>query len=257
MIRSLAVPGTICLLAGSMLAGGCEKKDDTIELSCGAGLRNAVDEAVRTFTVETGIRVNVDYAGSGMQISKLKLRRDTDLFMPGDVWYVDQLAKEGLVESTTMVTYFVPVIIVRKTNPKGITGLEDFFRADLTAALGRPDACQVGRISRQIFAKNALDIDRLDPGRTMHSVTVNELGVWVTTGRADAAIVWDAIAANHADTTDIVHIPRRQNVISRVAVAVMKYSKNKQLASKFVQFLVSEKGKRIFKKHHYRIEPPQ
>ena len=46
------------------------------------------------------------------------------------------------------------------------------------------------------------------------SLTVNELGTNVTVGALDAAIVWDAVAANFADKTETIAIPAGWNAIS-------------------------------------------
>jgi ABC-type molybdate transport system substrate-binding protein len=54
-----------------------------------------------------------------------------------------------------------------------------------------------------------------------------------------------------------VPIPREQNLLSRVAIGVLKFSENPPLARQFVQFLTSPEGRRIFAKHHYTIHPPK
>ena len=226
----------------------------TLRLYAGAGLRRAVDELISQFTRQTGIKVEPDYGGSGILISRARLDPLADLFMPGDVWYVDRLDEQaGLIESKTPISWFVPVIIVRKGNAKNIKGLADFFRKDVTVALGNPKACQVGRIAREIFKRSGLDIAGID---AKQSLTVNELGVWVKMHDVDAAIVWDAIAANIADSVDVIEIPREKNVISRVVVGLMKTSKDKDSARKFIDFMTGRKGQAILKSKGYRTEAP-
>lgn len=248
---------------GALLAAsvGCGKdrpnqQERTLLLYCGAGLRPAVAEAIEAFTAKTGVNVQCDYAGSGVLVARVKLERRGDLLMPGDVWYLEQVAKEGLLDSKTMVTYFVPVIIVRKGTGQEITKLADLARPGVRLALGNPEACQIGRLTEKIFAKNRIDMEAIRDNTTLASMTVNELGVWVQTGRADAAIVWDAIAAHYADDVKVVAIPPEQNIISHVAIGVLRSSRNTQLARKFVEFLTSDEARGIFKKHHYQTLPP-
>ena len=73
----------------------------------------------------------------------------------------------------------------------------------------------------------------------------------------DAAIVWDAIAAQYTNAADVVEIPLAKNVISNVAVGILKGSGKKDLARRFVAFLTSEAGREIFRRHGYRVEPPE
>lgn len=228
-----------------------------LRLYCGAGLRPAIADVVEAFRKETGVEVECDYAGSGMHISRLRLDRKGDLFMPGDVWYVEQLEKEGLVESKTMVSYFVPVILVRKGNPKGIRTLEDLARPRVRLGLGDAERCQIGRLSQRIFQKNNINADALTRNLVYASHTVNMLGVQIEMERVDAVIVWDAIAAYYAEEADVVPIPLEQNEISHVAIAVLKSSRQKAVAYQFVDYVVSDEGKAIFAEHHYLIDPPK
>ena len=251
--RIIALLILAVLATGLSGCGGKQEETKTLRLYAGAGLRRAVDELAAEFEKTTGIVVVPDYGGSGMIISRARLDPEADLFMPGDVWYVDQLHKQaGLIESKTPVAYFVPVIIVRK-GEKRIKTLEDLFRDDVTVALGNPKSCQVGRISDKILAKSGLSRAKLN---AKESLTVNELGVWVKTGDRDAAIVWDAIAANIADSVDVIEIPKDKNVISRVVVGLMKTSKDKESAQRFIDFMTGEKGRSILHGKGYRTESP-
>lgn len=250
----IALAGVAATLAG--LAGCGQKKAPprSIRLYAGAGLRKAVEQLSVEFEKQTGIRVEPDYAGSGMLITRAQGDSDADLFLPGDVWYVDRLQEKAhLIAEKTSVAYFVPVIIVAKGNPKGIHSLADFFRHDVSVALGKADACQVGRISGEILAKNDLDRGRLTP---KESLTVNELGVWVKMKDVDAAIVWDAIAANIADAVEVVEIPPDKNVISRVVVGRMTTSKDVDAAERFVTFMAGPTGREILRRNGYRTDAP-
>ena len=227
----------------------------SVTVYAGAGLRPAVDELTEAFEAETGIEVVADYAGSGMQITRVREDKSADLFMPGDVYYVDRLQElSGKVVSRTDVSWFVPVVIVKKGNPRKITTLADFYRDDVTVALGNPRACQVGRISAKILEKNGHR--REDLGTIKESLTVNDLGVWVKMGDVDASIVWDAVAANFADAVDVIAIPKEKNVISHVVVGLLSTSQHPDQAQAFIDFITSEAGRAILRKRGYRVDAP-
>jgi len=242
--------------AGAANAPGT-KTGGSLLIYCGAGLRPAVEEAADAFTAKTGIRVERDYGGSGMLISRLRLAKRGDLFMPGDVWYVELAEKEGLVESKSMVCYFVPVILVQKGNPKNIRTLADLARPGVRLGLGDPKACQIGRLCETLFAKNNVEAAALHTNRVYTSVTVNELGLQIKAGALDATVVWDAVASLYPDTGEVVPIPMEQNIISRVAIGLLKCSEDRARAQQFVDFLLSDAGKAIFRNHNYRTKPPQ
>jgi molybdate transport system substrate-binding protein len=256
MLGSRRIALAALLVAAAL--SGCRNQQQsrkTLHLYAGAGLRRAVDALAAEFERTTGIAVSCDYSGSGILLSRAQADPDADLFLPGDVWYVDELdRKAGLIESKASVAYFVPVIIVARGNPKGIASLEDLLRPDVRVALGNPEACQIGRITGQIFQAGSLDAPIAS---AKLSLTVNELGVWVKMGAADAAVVWDAIAANIADSVETIEIPRERNVISKVVVGLMTTSRNKAAARQFVDFVTGESGQAILKEKGYRTEDPE
>jgi len=226
-------------------------------LYCAAASRPPAAEIIKAFNAETGVKVEVDYSGSGVLLSRMKLSGKGDLYMPGDVKYIEQAKELGLIASQKSACCFVPVILVQKGNPKGIKTLQDLTRPGIRLGLGNPDACAIGKSCERIFKKNNIDRDALKKNLVFQSVTVNELGVQIKTGQLDATIVWDAIAAYYSKEAEAVAIPPEQNEISPVGIAVLSFSKNKDLSSRFAAFVAGEKGKTIFRKHNYTIDIPK
>jgi molybdate transport system substrate-binding protein len=227
-----------------------------LTLYAGAGLRPALDELIPAFQEETGIVVEADYGGSGIVQARAQESADADLFLPGDVGYVDALESQepGKVIERKTISYFVPVIIKGKNLDKNITGLEDFFREDVSVALGRKQVCQIGNVSEKILSNYGRQRSQL--GDIQESMTVNELGNWVKMGSVDASIVWDAIAANIAQDVEVIEIPRSKNVISRVVIALLESSEHPDQARRFMEFLTSPTARTLLKSKGYRVEDP-
>jgi len=259
------VPYAFCLMAsltGIVVAValiGCkaEKPSERKELLlyCGAGIRPPVAQMAEAFESAHGVKIVTDYAGSEVLLSKIKLVRKGDLYMPGDKHYVDQADQEGMILSEKSVCYFVPTILVRKGNPKNIRGLQDLVTEGVKLGLGDAQACAIGRKTKQIFAKNNIAWERVEKNLAFQSMTVNELGMQIQAASLDAVIVWDAIAGYYSEHGTQVTIPPEKNVISTVNVGVLSFTKNRLLAEKFVEFAVSEAGQAILAEHNYRTEP--
>ncbi|UCC98008.1 MAG: molybdate ABC transporter substrate-binding protein [Phycisphaerales bacterium] len=253
------------ILAIAVLLSGCnsetpEESDagtNELLLYCGAGIRPPVEQIAETFEREHSVKVVTDYAGSEVLLSKIKLARRGDLYMPGDKHYVDQAAAEGMILSQQSACYFVPTILVQEGNPENIVELKDLLRPGLKLGIGDAKACAIGRRTKQIFARNGIAWEDVEKNLAFQSLTVNELGMQIQAGSLDAVIVWDAIARYYSDHGTEVPIPVEKNVISTVNVGVLTFTRNRSLAEKFVEFAVSERGREIFSQHNYRTEPPQ
>ncbi len=226
-------------------------------LYCGAGIRPPVQQIAEAFEREHGVKVITDYAGSEVLLSKIKLVRRGDLYMPGDKHYVEQAATEGMILSQKSVCYFVPTILVQKDNPKNVHDLHDLLADGLKLGLGDAKTCAIGRKTKQIFAKNNIAWEDVEKNVAFQSLTVNELGMQIQAGSLDAVIVWDAIARYYDEHGTEVPIPVEENVISTVNIGILTFTKNRSLAEEFVKFAASQRGQSIFKQHNYRIETPQ
>jgi len=250
------------LLAAAIILSciGCSPgapQEAKLLIYCGAGLRPPLEQIASEFAEQHGVKVECDYAGSEVLLSRIKLTGRGDLYMPGDGYYVDMAENEGLIASQQDVCYFVPVIMVQKGNPKNIRTLADLSRPGIKVGLGDPKACAIGRKCSKIFAKNKIAERDIDKNVKYRSLTVNELGNHIKVGALDAVIVWDAVAACFPDEGQVVPIPAEQNVISTVAIGTLKSSAHPEQTAKFVEFITSARGKEIFAKHHYTTALPE
>jgi len=242
---------------------GCKEKEPQqsgsgsteLLLYCGAGIRPPVEEMTKAFEREHGIKIRTDYAGSEVLLSRLKLARKGDLYMPGDKHYVEQADREGMILSQRSVCYFVPTILVQDGNPKNIRSLEDLTAEGVKVGLGDAEACAIGRKTKQIFKKNDIAWDKIEKNLAFQSMTVNELGMQIQADSLDAVIVWDAIAGYYSKHGTQVPIPPVKNIISTIDIGVLSFTENRAPAEKFVQFVASDAGQAIFAEHNYRTEP--
>ena len=248
---------TLCL-ALALLAWGCGDSSHTdrhaLRLLCGAGLKPALDELLPAFTEETGISVDPDYAGSGIILTRARQEGVADLFLPGDVFYVDELQRQtGRVIGRIEIAYLRPCIIVAAGNPRKIASLLDFSRQDVRVAVGNAEACQVGRLTAQLLATAGIDAKTL---QAKESLTVSELGVWVKMGSVDAAVVWDATAAALGAAVEVVAIPLEPAFISRVSLALLKDARDPVTARQFMHFCLDPRARGVLRRKGYCVDTP-
>lgn len=251
------------LLASLIAITGCQKdqpangKPKEILLYCGAGIRPPVAEICDEFTKQTGIKIAVDYSGSEVLLSKIKLAQKGDFYMPGDKYYVDQAEENGFILEQKQVSYFIPTILVKKGNPKNINSLEDLLQNGLRLGLGDSKACAIGRKTKKILEKNNIAWQDIEKNVKFLSKTVNELGIQIQAGSLDAVIVWKAVAEYYTKYGDVIAITPEKNIISTISIGLLGFTENKDSAHEFMQFITSERAKQIFVKYNYTINRPE
>ena len=216
-----------------------------------------MDDLIDEFEATHDVRIDADYAGSNILLARIKTAGKGELYIPGDREYIRQAQDHALIESAVDACYFVPVILVVKGNPKGITCVADLARDGMRIGLGDAQACAIGKKSVEIIEKSGATADDIEANVVFRSMTVNELGVQIQAGKIDACIVWDAIAQSFADHGEAVEIPLEQNAISTVPVAVLNTAEHAAVAREFQHFAVSALGRAVFARHGYTVDPPE
>lgn len=226
-----------------------------LRIYCGAGMRPPVERVARMFEqTHPNTRVSISYAGSGCLLAQLTFSRRGDLYLPGETFYLNQARDGGFLTETQHIAYFVPVILVAKGNPKGVKGIADLLRPDLHVAIGQPDACAVGRVTKVIYDRAGL-WSKLEARQPRQALNVPELAYWVAIGAADAAMVWQAQARQFKDNCDSLPVPANLYDPVDISVGLLKFVKHADLAREFMRAVASPESRAIFKEEGYTLQP--
>lgn len=230
--------------------------EERLMLFAGAASKPPAEEAVKLFEKNTGVRVEVIFGGSGYVLSQMILAKKGDIYFPGSSDYMEKAKREGYVypETERIVVYLVPAINVQKGNPKHIKGLEDLARPGIKVAIANPEGVCVGAYAVEIIEKNFTKKQKKDFKKNIVNYTescAKTLTV-VSLKLVDAVIGWSVF--QHWNPETVETIPLKSDEVVRVGyipIAVSTFTKNKVLAEQFVDFIISEEVRSIFKKHQY------
>lgn len=256
------------LAAALLLSPGCAPPREgagggqTLTLLCGAGIRPPMDGSgegdgagvVGGFLRENpGIRFETRFGASNLLLGQLKLTGTGDLFLPGDDFYIEEARKENLIHADRIVAWFVPVIMVARGNPLGLSRVSDLARPDARLAVADERAAAIGRITPEIFRRNGIAMEALK-NIAYTGVTAPETAQAVALGHVDAAIVWGPVAALYGRDTEMIVIAPDKNVLSPVRIAVLETSRNKEAALRFLEYISGPEGREVFRTHGYLVE---
>lgn len=226
---------------------------------CGAAISPPMQEIGREFEKRYKAKIEYTFAGSPCLLAQITFTKKGDLYMPGEQWYMDQAIKKGYIERWETVAIFTPVIAVQKGNPKKIKSILDLQRADVRVGLGNREACAIGEISDKIFqkAEKVLNLKglakRIWENAKYMAMQEPELGNTIKLKHLDATIIWSSTAFRIRDSIDVIPIDPRYQINSPIPLGILKFSQNKSLANEFLNFVLSLKGKEIFRKHGFAI----
>jgi len=257
---SLLIAGCTSTLPGSTLASTVTitptpgSSPDSILVFAGAGLKAPMQEIGQEFTRKSGIEVQYTYGGSGMLISQMNLTKKGDVFIPGSTVEFSTAQSQGLVDTSQLIAYHVPVIAVQKGNPRNIITIQDFEKPGLKVALGDANATAIGKAGIKMFRKYNIT-EAVEKNVITRTPTINELTVIMNLGQADAALL--TLDQINPDNIEAISIPTSDNVVLIVPIGLTSFTKNPENAQKFADFVASDAGKAIFVKHGFPSYPNQ
>ena len=215
--------------------------DRPLFLYCAAGMRKPIEEIVAAYRREYGIPIHLQYGGSNTLLGQLEVSRTGDLYLAADESYTRLAYQKGLVKERLPAAKIRPVIVVQKGNPKGVRGIADLASGKVRYALGDPDAAAIGKKIRSLLSASG-DWPAVQKNATVIKPTVTDVANAVKIGSVDAAIVWDATAAQYPELIAI-HDPALDRGTAIIEIAVTSFAKDPTAALHFARFVAAaDKG---------------
>lgn len=241
---------------------GCGNKNDTkntekvneLIVNAGAGLKPALDRINTEFQNQFGTKIMTQYMCSAMVLSNLLLARETDVFFPGSEHYMKIAIEKGAINESDAypAAYMLPVITTPKGNPKNIKTLEDMTKPGIKVGLGEFETLAVGRLTKKMLTEAGL-FDAISKNHVFVGPNSTKLQLNVALGSVDAAINWKATVLMFADKSECIDIPLEQLKYSIAPCGFSTFSKNRELAKKYVDFIMSEEGQKILSEEGYTL----
>ncbi len=138
--------------------------------------------------------------------------------------------------------------------------MKDLSQAGLRVAIANPEGVCVGLYAVEIIEKNFKpnEITALKKNLVNYTESCEKTATAISLRAVDAGIGWRVF--QYWDPDRIETIPLKKKEIPRIGyipIAVSKFSANRALAQRFIDFILSDEGRAIFKKYHYFMNPEE
>lgn len=219
----------------------------TITVFAASSLTAAFGEIGTAFmAAHPGAKVTFSFDASSSLAAQITQGAPADVFASADTTNMDKLTSKGLTEGAPVPFATNSLaIIVPAGNPKGVASVADLANGDLKVVLCAAEV-PCGKYAKQLLDGAKVAVEPVSLEQNVKGVVTK-----VTTGVADAGIVYvtDVIAAGAKATA--VAIPDAQNVIARYPIAVVKQTAHADLAAAFVDYVTSAAGQAILSKRGF------
>ncbi|MDQ1407606.1 MAG: molybdate transport system substrate-binding protein [Acidobacteriaceae bacterium] len=246
----------IVVLAVVLLTGSYARTQ-TVKVAAAADLKFAMTEWASQFEKQSGAKLDVTYGSSGNFLTQIQNGAPFDLFFSADSEYPKKLEAAGLTEPGTLREYAVGRIVIWTPSDSEINTSKDGWKSLLDQrvkkiAIANPEHAPYGRAA--LAALKKAGIYEQVKGKLVYGENISQAAEFVQSGNAQAGIVALSLALSPAmKDGSSWEVPAKLYPPIFQSVVVMKASKNKDAALKFLQFVKSEAGQEILLRFGFTI----
>jgi len=245
------------------------KTPTELRVFAGAGLMHVVERHRERFERENNAKVVCNFASADRLYQQIYSGSPCDVYMSPDFKWTKKLKADGLLDNDQYWNFTTNklIVILPADNPKNITTLLDLVRPNTKISLGAW-GIPVGTYTNMTLTKiqktwgNRSDPnykgpqwehyrDRIIKNIVSYEPMVITITTKVLMGVVDAGIVFEFEAKFVGPKLKYVEIPSSVNTIGTFGIAVIKNTANRDLATKYVNFWLSEEGQGLLSEYGF------
>jgi molybdate transport system substrate-binding protein len=206
-----------------------------------ASLKQSFTQIGEQFKTDNpGASVEFSFAGSSDLVTQLTQGANADVLASADTKNMDKAKDAGLLagDPVNFATNTL-TIAVAPGNPKGIKSFQDLTKDGLNVVVCAPQV-PCGSATEKVEKATGVELKPVSEESSVTDV-LNK----VTSGEADAGVVYVTDVAGAGDKVTGVEFPESNDAVNTYPIASLKDSANAELAKKFVEYVTGEAGQKV------------
>jgi accessory colonization factor AcfC len=240
-----------------LLSLNASAQHDTLHIYGPGGPYPVIQELGRLFALQNNVEIQITKGPSNSWIEEAKLKGD--LIFSGSEFMMTNFINElkGNVENNDVMPlyYRKSGLLVRPGNPKKIYSLQDLARTNIKIlvingsgltglwedVIGQSRDIKLMRQVRKnivFYAKNSAEAKQY----------------WISNKDIDVWISWNIWQISNSQLADFIELEDKYTIYRDFGIVPTKKGKQKEISKLFIEFLLSEEAKPIFKKYGWKVD---
>ncbi len=246
LVSFVAILGPLVASCGGASDGGVKGSGGIVVFAASSLTEAFTDVATAFNVVNPDVKVTFNFAGSGDLVTQISQGAPADVFVSADDTNMKKLADAGEVAGDPVaIARNTFEIIVEKGNPRGIAAVADLANPELVVVLCA-ETVPCGNGAAKILKNSNVTVTPKSLEDKVKGVVAK-----VTTGEADAGIVFVTDVKAAGDKASGVEIPTDVNAVTNYAMAITKQAANAARAQTFIDFVSGSQGQAILAKYGF------
>ena len=206
-----------------------------------ASLKSTFTELGTQFEKDNpGTKVTFNFAGSSDLVAQLTQGAPADVFASADTKNMTKAVDAGLLAGDPVnFASNTLTIVTPPGNPKGIASFADLAKPDTQVVVCAPQV-PCGSATEKVEQATGVTLTPVSE----ESAVTDVLGK-ITSGQADAGLVYVTDAKGAGDNVTAVPFPESTGAVNTYPIAALKESTNPAAAQKFVELVTGPQGQEV------------
>jgi molybdate transport system substrate-binding protein len=232
--------------------GGARAAD--LKIAAAANLQKVLtDSLIPAFEKQSGATVTPTFGSTKLLAKQLENGAPEDVFVSADTDTVTKLVSEGQLDGSTEKVYAIGRLVMwtlkdARLHPRRIQDLANPAYAKI--AIANPKLAPYGLAARQSF--DAAGLTASVTPRLAVAENIAQSLQYARSGNADVSLTALALVIDDKDDPYVI-VPDKLHAPIAQAAAVVKASRQQDLARRFLAFLTSKAAAPIWKQYGYEL----
>jgi molybdenum ABC transporter, periplasmic molybdate-binding protein len=218
-----------------------------------ASLKDAFREVGNLYEDRTGIKVYFNFSASGILQKQIEAGAPADVFASAGEKQMDALEGKGLIDKQTRSDFVrnTLVLVVPTDSKLNVRSFDDLDNPKLKRlAVGNPKTVPAGQYTQQLLTNMKL-WQKLQP-KLILAEDVRQVLDYVARGEVEAGIVYSSdVSIAQGKVSAVANAPEDLHDPILYPIAVIKESRQKESARRFVDLVLSTEGQNILRKYSF------
>lgn len=219
--------------------------DQRLNIYSAGAVAPPLQQAADSFRKKFGVLCDVKVGKPSNLIAAISVSKKGDIISCGAEYILDEEEDTGIVVKGSRKSLGLrrSVIIVPPDNPAEINSLEDLCKDSVKVGIAT-DGCLKG-VWDDVASKAGLT-DKIRRNITHHADACGSLMALIHLRKVDAIFGWNAFQYIWPNSCEVIELPSTLQVFRSTPVGIISFTRDEKLSREFIDFLVSDEGKRIY-----------
>lgn len=244
----------ISILMLTAVLAVCTVNGAEVDVYAAASLTDVMKEIASAYEKESGDKILFNFGASSLLARQIIERAPADMFVSADEAKMDELEQAGLIATETRRDLLsnLLVIVVPSDSKLMIASPEELVTKSQKIAVADPRAVPAGIYTKEYLSRLGL-WQKLEP-KIVPTENVRAALAAVESGNVDAGFVYKTDANISSKVRVAFTVGVQQGPPIRYPVALIKESKEKAAAVKFLAYVQSANVRKTFERYGFIVK---